>query len=205
MPTSVEMRRRLPRLVLGLVLCGAGIAFLARAGLGLDPWDVLHQGLSERTGTPLGTVVIVTGFAVLLLWLPLRERPGIGTVLNALLIGTVVNLTLPHLSQPGPLALQVAFLAAGVLLMGLGSGLYIGAGLGPGPRDGLMTGLARRGHPLALMRTAIELVAVAFGWALGGTVGIGTVVFAFTIGPCVHFFLGRLGLPDPEPHPRPTV
>jgi uncharacterized membrane protein YczE len=199
MLSAPDIRQRLVRLVFGLVLCGVGIAFLVRAGLGLDPWDVLHQGLAERTGLQIGTVTILAGITVLALWWPLHERPGIGTVLNALLIGTVMNLLLPHLHEPEPVVRQVGFLVLGIGLMGLGSGFYIGAGLGPGPRDGLMTGLARRGHSLALTRTVIELAAVAVGWALGGTVGIGTVAFALTIGPCVHFFLGRLRMPDAAP------
>jgi uncharacterized membrane protein YczE len=197
MLSADDIRQRLARLVLGLVLCGVGIAFLVRAGLGLDPWDVLHEGLAERTGLPIGTVTILAGFSALALWWPLRERPGIGTVMNAVLTGTVMNVLLPHLDEPEPVVQQVGFLVLGIGLMGLGSGFYIGAGLGPGPRDGLMTGLARRGHSLALMRTGIELAAVGVGWALGGTVGIGTVAFALAIGPCVHFFLDRLGLPRP--------
>jgi uncharacterized membrane protein YczE len=197
--SAPDIRSRLVRLVFGLVLCGVGIAFLVRAGLGLDPWDVLHQGLAERTGLQIGTVTILAGITVLALWWPLHERPGIGTVLNALLIGTVLNLLLPHLDEPEPLALQVGYLVLGIVLMGLGSGFYIGAGLGPGPRDGLMTGLARRGHSLALTRTVIELAAVAIGWALGGSVGIGTLAFALTIGPCVHFCLSRLRMPDARP------
>jgi uncharacterized membrane protein YczE len=221
MLSADDIRQRLCRLVLGLVLCGVGIAFLVRAGLGLDPWDVLHQGLAERTGLPIGTVTIIAGFSVLALWWPLHERPGIGTVMNAILIGTVMNVLLPHLHEPEPVLQQVGFLVLGIGLMGLGSGFYIGAGLGPGPRDGLMTGLARRGHSLAVVRTGIELAAVAIGWALGGTVGIGTVAFALTIGPCVHFCLSRLRLPqvepgsgpgpdaearlDPEPLPGPAV
>jgi len=200
-----DIRRRLARLVLGLVLCGVGIALLVRAGLGLDPWDVLHQGLAERTGLPIGTVTILAGFSVLALWWPLHERPGIGTVMNAVLIGTVMNVLLPHLHEPEPVVQQIGFLVLGIALMGLGSGFYIGAGLGPGPRDGLMTGLARRGHSLALVRTGIELTAVAVGWALGGTVGIGTVAFALTIGPCVHFFLTRLRLPHAETVAEPQL
>jgi len=217
-PPADELRRRVPRLLGGLVLFGLGIALMVRADLGLGPWDVLHQGVSERTGIAIGNVTILTGMVVLLLWIPIRERPGLGTLLNVLVIGLVVDGTLAVVDAPDALWQRIAFLVAGIFVFGPGSGLYIGSGLGPGPRDGLMTGLARRGHPLALVRTGIELTAVVVGWALGGTVGIGTVAFALTIGPCVHFFLSRLRLPhgtgsgpdaapqlDAEPLPGPAV
>jgi uncharacterized membrane protein YczE len=194
-----ELRRRLPRLLLGLVLCGMGIAAMVAGDLGLGPWDVLHQGLSQRTGVPIGTVLILVGIAVMLLWIPLRERPGLGTVLNALLIGLVVDLTLVWLQTPGALWARWGLMLGGVVLFGVGSGFYIGAGLGPGPRDGVMTGLARRGWPVGVVRTAIEVGVLAGGWLLGGTVGVGTVVFALGIGPLVHALLPRLTIASVSP------
>ena len=201
---SGEIRARLPRLVLGLVMCGVGIAALVRAELGLGPWDVLHQGVAELTGVTIGTVTVLVGLVVLLLWLPLRERLGLGTLLNVILIGVTVDVTLALLEAPSHLAARWALLLLGPVLFALGSGFYIGAGLGPGPRDGLMTGLARRGHPVGVVRLGIEVGALAIGWSLGGTVGIGTVVFAFGIGPLVHIALDRMSLPPIGPHPVPT-
>jgi uncharacterized membrane protein YczE len=194
-PPPHELRRRLPRLLPGLVLCGLGLALMVLGDLGLGPWEVLHQGLSERTGVPIGTVGILVGFLVLLGWLPLRQRLGVGTVCNVVVIGLVVDATLAVSAEPAGLAPRTICMLGGVLLFGLGSGLYIGAGLGPGPRDGLMTGLAARGHSLRVVRTLIELSALVAGWALGGTVGVGTLVFAFGIGPLVQLFLGRLTIP----------
>lgn len=191
-----QARVRVPRLVAGLVLCGLGIAFMVAADLGLAPWSVLDQGISHRTGIPIGTVSIIVGALVLLAWVPLRERPGLGTVLNVLLIGTTIDVALLALDTPGSTAARLAYLAVGVALWGPGSGLYIGASLGPGPRDGLMTGLAARGvGSIRLVRTGIELTALAAGWLLGGSVGLGTLVFALTIGPNVQFFLPRLAVP----------
>jgi uncharacterized membrane protein YczE len=190
-----EPRERVPRLVAGLVLCGLGIAFMVAADLGLAPWSVLDQGISEHTGIPIGTVSIIVGALVLAAWIPLRERPGLGTVLNVLLIGTTIDLALLVLDTPASLAGRLGYLAIGVFLWGPGTGLYIGAGLGPGPRDGLMTGLAARGvGSIRLVRTGIELTALAVGMALGGSVGLGTLAFAFTIGPNVQLFLPRLTL-----------
>lgn len=197
----------MPRLVAGLVLCGLGIAFMVAADLGLAPWSVLDQGISHRTGLPIGTVSIIVGALVLLAWVPLRERPGLGTVLNVVLIGTTIDLALLVLGTPGSTAGRVAYLAIGVFLWGPGSGFYIGAGLGPGPRDGLMTGLSARGvGTIRLVRTGIELTALATGWLLGGSVGVGTVVFAITIGPNVQFFLPRLAVAAVGTHAaRPAV
>lgn len=186
-----ELALRLPRLFLGLVLCGFGLALMINADLGLSPWDVLHQGISERTGIPIGTVVILVGCSLLLIWIPLRERPGIGTIANAVLIGTTVNIALLWLPEPSLLWQRLVFVTVGALLFGPGSGLYIGAGLGPGPRDGLMTGIARRGPSVRRVRTLIELGALTTGLVLGGTVGLGTLLFALTVGPNVQFFLGR--------------
>jgi uncharacterized membrane protein YczE len=190
-----EPRERVPRLVAGLVLCGLGIAFMVAADLGLAPWSVLDQGISEHTGIPIGTVSILVGALVLAAWIPLRERPGLGTVLNVILIGTTIDVALLVLDTPGSLAGRLGYLAFGVFLWGPGTGLYIGAGLGPGPRDGLMTGLAARGvGSIRLVRTGIEVAALAVGMALGGSVGLGTLAFAFTIGPNVQLFLPRLTL-----------
>ena len=203
--SAAETRRRLPRLVFGLVLCGAGLSLLVRAELGLDPWDVLHQGVSDRTGIPIGTISILTGALVLLAWIPLRERIGLGTMLNVLLIGLTIDATLSVLDTPTPLAARVAFLLAGTLLFAMGSGFYIGAGLGPGPRDGLMTSIHHRGHSIRVVRTSIEVVVLAAGWALGGTVGVGTVVFALSIGPLVHVFLPRLTIDPGAPAPETAI
>jgi len=176
----------------GLALFGWGLALMVAADLGLGPWEVLHQGVSFHTPIPIGTVGIITGFAVLLLWIPLRERFGLGTALNVVFIGVVIDLTLIWLSTPSQPALRWTYMIVGIVMVGAGSGFYIGAGLGPGPRDGLMTGLARRGWSIGLVRTSIELTALVGGWLLGGTVGVGTVLFAFGIGPLVQVFLPRL-------------
>ncbi len=184
---------------------GVGIACMVRSELGLAPWDVLHQGLSERTGVPLGTVTILVGVAVLALWVPLRQRPGVGTIANAVVIGAVIDVTLAVIPQVGWTALRWALMPAGVVALSLGSGLYIGAGLGPGPRDGLMTGLAARGPSVRLVRTGIEAGALAAGWLLGGSVGLGTLAIALSIGPLVQFFLERLRLPAPAAVPVAPV
>jgi uncharacterized membrane protein YczE len=194
-PPARELGPRLARLLLGLTLFGIGLALMVVADLGLSPWDVLHQGISRRTGIPIGTVVIIMGFAVLLLWIPLKERIGIGTVANAVVIGLVLDgalLVLPETLED--LAVRWAALLAGVVLVAVGSGFYIGAGLGPGPRDGLMTGLARHGISIAWARAGIETTVLVVGWLLGGTVGVGTVIFAFGMGPLVQFFLQRLSV-----------
>lgn len=204
-PSATELRRRLPRLLLGLVLCGLGIATMVAAELGLGPWDVLHQGLSKMTGIPIGTVGIAVGVLVLVGWLPLRERPGIGTVLNVLLIGVVIDVTLLWLQTPEPVWQRWAYMLAGPVLFGVGSGFYLGTGLGSGPRDGIMTGLARRGLPVGVVRAAIEVGVLVLGWVLGGTVGIGTVVFALTIGPIVHVALPRLRMVEAPPATPPGI
>ncbi len=184
------MPRRLAQLVLGLWLYGATMALMVESGLGLDPWDVFHEGLTHHLPLTFGQVVILVGAVVLLLWVPLRQRPGIGTVLNVLLIGVAVDVTLAWLPTPDHLAVQVTFLLLGVVGNGLAGALYIGADLGTGPRDGLWTGLVRRtGRSVRLVRTALELTVLLVGFALGGTVGIGTVVYALVIGPVVQVFL----------------
>src|SRR3954470_23073229 len=190
--------RRLAQLYAGLVLYGASMALQIRAGLGLDPWDVFHQGIANRTGLSFGTVVIATGAVVLLAWIPLRQRPGFGTISNVFVIGVAVDATLAVLPHAGSAPVAVAMLLAGVGLNGLAGGAYIGAGLGPGPRDGLMTGLVRRtGGSIRVVRTTIEIAVLVAGAALGGTVGIGTVVYAVSIGPIVHAVLPRLTVPLP--------
>jgi uncharacterized membrane protein YczE len=181
--------RRLAQLLLGLILFGVSASMLLLAGLGLDPWDVLHQGLSRRLGLGVGTWGIIVGGAVLLLWIPLRLRPGFGTLSNVVVVGAVVDLILATVPAPHPLAIRVVLLLGGVFLNGVATGAYIGAGLGPGPRDGLMTGWAARGHTIRVVRTAIELSVLAVGWVLGGTVGVGTVVYALAIGPLAHTFI----------------
>ncbi|HVM06472.1 MAG TPA: hypothetical protein VM242_15005, partial [Acidimicrobiales bacterium] len=192
-----ELRLRLPRLLPGLVICGVGLALMVLADLGLGPWEALHQGLSERTGVPIGTVGILVGFVVLAGWVPLRQRLGVGTLCNVVLIGLVIDAVLAVAPQPQGLAARTACLVGGIAGMAVGSGLYIGAGLGPGPRDGLMTGLAARGHSVRRARTVVEATALAVGWALGGTVGVGTLAFAFAIGPLVQASLARLSVPAP--------
>jgi uncharacterized membrane protein YczE len=194
--------RRLAQLYVGLVLYGASMALQIRAGLGLDPWDVLHQGVAARTGLSFGTIVILTGALVLLAWVPLRQRPGIGTVSNVFVIGVAVDATLAVLPHAGSAPVAVAMLLAGVGLNGVAGGAYIGAGLGPGPRDGLMTGLVRRtGRSVRVVRTTIEVTVLAAGAALGGTVGIGTLVYAVSIGPLAHFFVPAFTVRAPVPQP----
>ncbi|WP_405106156.1 hypothetical protein OG559_20855 [Micromonospora sp. NBC_01405] len=195
--------RRLTQLYAGLLLYGVSMALMIRSGLGLDPWDVFHEGLSRLTGLSFGTVTIAVGALVLLLWIPLRQRPGLGTVSNVLVIGLVVDATLALLPGGGPLAARAALLVAGIVANGAATALYLGARLGPGPRDGLMTGyVARRpGRSVRLVRTVIEITVLALGWLLGGTVGVGTVAYALTIGPLAQFFLPvfTVDLPPREP------
>ena len=180
---------RLLRCVIGLAAFGTGIAMIIVAHLGLAPWDIFHQGVADKLGISIGWVIVGTGVALMLLWIPLRQRPGLGTVLNATEIGLVVNLVLPHLPETDLLVPRFAYLIGGLVAMGAGSGMYIGAGLGAGPRDGLMLGLAARGVSVRVARTAVEIVVTVLGVLLGGTVGIGTVAFALGIGPLVQFFL----------------
>jgi uncharacterized membrane protein YczE len=181
---------RLSQLAVGLVLYGVSMACLLRANLGLDPWDVLHQGISNRTGWSFGLVVGVVGLAVLLAWLPLRQRPGIGTVANVVVISVAVEGALALIPPGTTLAARIALMVGGVLLNGFATACYVGARLGPGPRDGLMTGLhARTGWSVRVVRTGIEVGVLATGWLLGGTVGVGTVLYAVAIGPLAQLFL----------------
>lgn len=197
------MTRRLVQLFTGLALYGVSLAFLLRAGLGLAPWDVLHQGLAQLLGATVGQMVIAVSFVVLLAWIPLRERPGFGTIANALLVGVFVDLTLLVLDDAGPWPARVGLLLAGILLNGLATALYIGASLGSGPRDGLMTGLVRRtDRSVRVVRTSLELTVLVVGWLLGGTVGIGTVLYAVAIGPIAHALLPLLTVVPTRPVPE---
>lgn len=188
---------RLVRCLAGLAVLGAGLGLMVRAELGLSPWDVLHQGLARHTPLTIGAASILVGVLVLAGWLPLRERPGLGTVLNVVVIGVTLDLTVYVVPETDRLAIRLAELAVGVWVWGPGSALYLGARLGPGPRDGLMTGLARRGLPVGPVRTGIELTALAVGMVLGGTAGLGTVAFALGVGPNVAWWLPRLDLGHP--------
>ena len=189
---------RLVWLNLGLVGFGAGLGFLVRARLGLDPWDVLSQGISRHLGIQIGWVVDIIGAVVLLAWIPLRQRPGLGTLLNIVVVGLAANGTLDVVPVVHGLGWRVLLMLSAVLLVGLATGCYIGAGLGPGPRDGLMTGIAARGHSIRVVRFALEVTVLVVGYLLGGSVGVGTVVYAVCIGPLVHVTLPRLALPGPS-------
>ncbi|MGW2648988.1 membrane protein YczE [Streptomyces sp. NPDC001393] len=204
MSTSCRLGRRLIQLYAGLTLYGASSALLVEAGLGLEPWNVLHQGLAELTGLTIGVVSIIVGAAVLLLWIPLRQRPGLGTVSNVFVIGLAMDGTLALVPDAHSLAVRVPLLLAGIVLNGAATGLYIAARFGPGPRDGLMTGLHRRtGRSIRLMRTGIEVAVVVTGFLLGGTIGVGTVLYAVSIGPLAQLFLRVFAVP-PAPG-RSTV
>ena len=182
--------RRLGQLYVGLLLYGLGCALEVRGNLGLDPWDVFHQGVSRHLHIQIGTVVIIVGAAVLLLWWPLRQWPGLGTISNVVFVGLAMNWSLDLIPYSGRLWARIPEMLGGILLLGIATGMYIGAAFGPGPRDGLMTGLARRTkRSIRLVRTLLEVTVLAAGWALGGTVGIGTVLFALTIGPLAQIFL----------------
>ncbi len=186
--------RRFVQLLVGLYVFGAGEAFLVSAELGNSPWTVFAEGVEAQTALSIGAATVLLSGIVLLLWIPLRQRPGLGTVMNAVLVGVSIDVTLAWLPEAGPLAVEVAYVFAGIALVGIGSGLYLTSWLGPGPRDGLMTGLHERtGRSIRLVRTGIEVTAVAIGIALGGTAGFGTVAFALLIGPAVQLALGVLG------------
>ena len=197
-PNAAQLRRRLPPLLAGIVGIGIGIGLSVRAELGLAPWDVLHQGLSKVTGISIGMIVILVGIVVLLAWIPLRQKLGIGTVINTLTVGLVADATLAIVPHVHAMVARVPMFVFALLAFGLGGGLYIGAGLGPGPRDGLMTGLAARGHSIRAVRTGIELIVLLAGWLLGGTVGLGTVLYALGIGPLAHVFVPRLTVQPPR-------
>lgn len=196
---ATEVRRRLPVLVGSLCLLGFAVALTVRADLGLGPWDVLHQGVSNRLDMPIGTVGILVGLVVLLAWIPLKERPGLGTVLNVLLIGASIDGSLWLLPDGPSTPLRWVELVLGVFLFGPGVALYLSCGLGPGPRDGIMTAIVARGWSIRLVRTLMELAVLAVGFLLGGTVGVGTVLFALTLGPNIHWFTDRLATRWPAP------
>ncbi len=191
-----RLPRRLVQLYVGLVLFGVSMGMVVRSALGNIPWDVLHQGLSQVTGLPFGTVAVIVSLLVLLLWIPLRERPGLGTISNALVIGPCAEITLRLIPEHLPLWSRVGLFVGGVLLNAIATAAYIGARFGPGPRDGLMTGLvSRTGGSIRVVRTGIEVVVVLIGWLLGGTFGVGTVLFALVIGPLIHVLLPRFEVP----------
>lgn len=193
--TRATEPRRLAQLLAGLLIYGVSDGMLVRARLGLDPWTTFHSGLAALSGLSIGTVTILVGLVVLLAWWPMRQRPGVGTVANVLLIGIALDATLAVVPTVSSLPVRIAMLAAGVVGTGVATGAYIGAGLGPGPRDGLMTGLSRRtGASIRVVRTCIELTVLASGAALGGRIGIGTVVFAVSIGPLAQLFLRALDI-----------
>jgi uncharacterized membrane protein YczE len=197
-----RLPRRLTQLYAGLALYGASMALIIRSALGNMPWDVLHQGLAGRMDWSIGAVSILVGAVVLLAWIPLRQRPGLGTVSNVVVIGLAVDATLAVVPAPSALPLRVGLLLTGVLLNAVATAAYIGVHLGPGPRDGLMTGLVRRtGGSVRLVRTSIEVAVVVTGWLLGGVLGLGTVLYALAIGPLVQVLLPRLSL---TPATRPT-
>ena len=200
---SVNPARRFPQLLLGLALYGTSMAMMTRAGLGLNPWDVLHEGLTERTGLTFGTIVAIASVGVLLFWIPLRQRPGIGTVANIVVISFTVDLVRAFLPEQHTLGWQITLMLGGIVLNALATAAYVGARLGPGARDGLMTGLAARtGRSVRLVRTGIEVVVLATGWLLGGTAGVGTVLYAVAIGPLTQAFLPLVtwrGKRPPEP------
>ncbi|MEV6417403.1 hypothetical protein [Kribbella sp. NPDC051718] len=185
-----HLPRRLVQLYLGLLLYGGSMGLMVQGNLGLDPWDVLHSGLTKHVNLSFGTIAIVVSFIVLLAWIPLRQWPGLGTISNAIVIGLAVDLTIALVDRPDQLWLRILFMVAGIVVNALAGALYIGAQLGPGPRDGMMTGLVRRtGKSVRLVRTSIEVTVLAVGWLLGGVVGIGTVAYALAIGPLVHILL----------------
>lgn len=193
MPTDRGIER-LIRCIAGLACFGLGISMFITAELGLAPWDVFHQGVSEHVGIGIGLVIQIASFAVLLLWIPLRQRVGVGTILNAIEIGLMVSLVGNHLPSTDQLVPRVLYVFGGLLIVGLGSGLYIGAGLGTGPRDGLMVGVAARGISVHVARTAIEAMVLVAGLLLGGSIGFGTVAFTLGIGPLVHQTIPRLAM-----------
>jgi uncharacterized membrane protein YczE len=194
--------RRAAQLGAGLILYGTTAAMLVLAGLGLDPWDVLHQGLARTFGLGIGTWAILVSCVVLLAWWPLRQRPGVGTVANAALVGSVMDVILALAHSPHSLIARVALLLGGVLGNGVATGLYVGAGLGPGPRDGLSIGVAARGHSLRVVRTCIEATVLVTGILLGGTVGVGTVLYALAIGPITHVTIPAMALGERAVVPR---
>lgn len=187
--------QRLARCIFGLASFGLGISMFVAAHLGLAPWDVFHQGVARHAGISLGWAIQITGLLLLLLWIPLHQRPGVGTILNAIEVGLVVNLIGEHLPSTDRLIPRLAYVIGAVVVIAVGSGLYIGAGLGTGPRDGIMVGLAARGFSVRVTRTVLEAFVMAIGIALGGHIGIGTLAFVVGIGPLIHVLLPLLDMP----------
>jgi uncharacterized membrane protein YczE len=207
MRSAGNLTRRVPQLFLGLILYGVSMAFMVESGLGLTSWDVFHQGVSKATGISFGTVVILTGIPILLLWIPLRQRLGFGTIANLIVIGLVVDWALAVLAPGESLAMRTTYLVVGILLNGVATGLYIGSRLGPGPRDGLMTGIVGRFPRLSirLVRTSIELLVLGTGFLLGGTVGFGTIAYALAIGPLAQLFIPVFTVRSAVLEPAPAV
>jgi uncharacterized membrane protein YczE len=199
LPPGARLPRRTTQLFAGLVLYGVSMAFMVESNLGLNPWDVFHQGVSKATGISFGWVVLLTGIPVLALWIPLRQRPGFGTVANLLVIGFVADGALAVLAPGEALPMRITYLVVGIALNGVATAMYIGARFGPGPRDGLMTGIVRKWPRLSirLVRTSIELFVLGTGFLLGGTLGLGTVVYALGIGPLVQLFMPVFAVPEP--------
>lgn len=199
---SRDFWSRLPQCMVGLVGVGLGASLMIDAHVGLAPWDVLHQGIHKHTDIPIGTISILVGLALFVLWIPLKQRIGAGTVLNVFTIGVAIDAFLAVPFEPHGLPMRVACCIAGDVTIAASGGIYIGAGLGTGPRDGLMTGMVERGYPLRTVRTVLELTVLAAGWALGGNIGFGTVLFAVTVGPVLHFVLHRVDRGVLAPRPK---
>ena len=196
-----RLGQRLGRCIFGLALFAIGISLQMNANIGAPPWDVFHQGVAKQTEISVGKIIVMTGFILLLLWIPLKQKPGLGTILNALEIGLVADLALAIIPEPKNIFVRVIMASLGIVIVAIGTGFYIGSALGPGPRDGLMTGLAKRGIPIRIGRTAIEVTVLVVGLLLGGQVGIATFAFALGVGPLVHFFLPRLAISSGNARP----
>ena len=196
-----RLGRRLVRCLIGLAIFAIGISLQMNANIGAPPWDVFHQGVAKQTDISIGKIIVITGFTLLLLWIPLRQKPGLGTILNALEIGLIADVALEIIPEPNNIFIRIAMVIVGIITVAIGTGLYIGSALGPGPRDGLMTGLAKRGIPIRVGRTAVEVTVLIIGYALGGQVGVATFAFAFGVGPLVQFFLPRLAVSSGSARP----
>jgi uncharacterized membrane protein YczE len=196
-----RLGRRLVRCLVGLALFAIGISLQMNANLGAPPWDVFHQGVAKQAEISIGKIIVMTGFMLLFLWIPLGQKPGLGTILNALEIGLVADVALQVIPEPKNFLIRATMVVVGIVVVAIGTGLYIGSALGPGPRDGLMTGLAKRGIPIKVGRTTIEITVLIVGFTLGGQVGVATFAFAFGVGPLVHFFLPRLAISSGNARP----
>ena len=196
-----RLGRRLVRCLIGLAIFAIGISLQMNANIGAPPWDVFHQGVAKQTDISIGKIIVITGFTLLLLWIPLRQKPGLCTILNALEIGLIADVALEIIPEPNNIFIRIVMVIVGIITVAVGTGLYIGSALGPGPRDGLMTGLAQRGIPIRIGRTAVEVTVMIIGYALGGQVGVATFAFAFGVGPLVQFFLPRLAVSSGSARP----